>query len=165
MSTTPGISTLVAAANIGRAGQTNARARQGGSPFDQLSIGQHLKMQVLRHLEQQRYEVMFGGRRHVVESHVSLEPGTQVSARVEAKGDKLELRYLGAGPQSNTNASGDASQAAEPAPGVETLAAQYRVPLDARARHAIERAAAQARAPESMALGGLFLQKLAGSVD
>jgi hypothetical protein len=165
---TSGISTLVAAANIGRTDRADGRARQGGSPFDHLSIGQHLKMQVLRHLEQQRYEVTFGGRRHVVESHVALEPGSQVTAQVEAKGDKLELRYLGAGPRSNAGGNAvvaETPESAEPASGLDGLAAQYRVPLDARARLAIARATAQARDADSMALGGLFLQKLARNVE
>lgn len=164
MSTTGGISTLVAAAKLGRTDRPAARAREAGSPFDHLSIGQHLKMQVLRHLEQQRYEVTFGGRRHVVESQVHLEPGTQVSAQVEARGSKLELRYLGARSLAGTDARTNADPA-EPATNLETLAAQYRVPLDTQASHVIERAAARARVPESMELGGLFLQRLLRGVS
>lgn len=164
MSAPGGISTLVAAAKIGRADRPAARAREGGSPFDHLSIGQHLKMQVLRHLEQHRYEVTFGGRRHVVDSHVRLEPGTQVSAQVEAKGSQLELRYLGTRSLADTGERISADPT-EPPTHLESLAAQYRVSLDAQARQVIERAAARARVPASMEVGGLFLQKLLREVS
>ena len=66
MNAPAGVGTLLAAAQIGRADGTPSRPRPGGSAFDQLSIGQNLKLQVLRQLEQHRYEVAFGGRRHVV---------------------------------------------------------------------------------------------------
>ncbi len=168
----PGVTTLIASANISRSGQTAQRAQRKGSVFDELTIGQHLRLQVLRQLEQQRYEVAFGGRRHVVESRVALQPGSQVSAQVEAKGEKLELRYLDTGPRAGSPEEsldafvlplehGQAGDDAGPAPPwLAALAAQYRVPLDARAREAIERAAAKAGDPELMTRGGLFLQKL-----
>ena len=173
----PGVTTLIASANISRTGQTAQRAQRKGSVFDELTIGQHLRMQVLRQLEQQRYEVAFGGRRHVVESRVALQPGSQVSAQVEAKGEKLELRYLDTGPRAGSPEQsldafvlplehGQAGDDAGPAPPwLAALAAQYRVPLDARAREAIERAAAKAGDPELMTRGGLFLQKLLRNVD
>src|SRR3954469_5957232 len=88
------VSTLVASANVARTGQNAPRQQRQASPFENLSIGQHLRMQVLREIEQHRYEVTFGGRRHVVESRVPLAPGSEVTAQVEAKGEKLELRYL-----------------------------------------------------------------------
>ena len=173
----PGVTTLIASANISRSGHTAQRAQRKGSVFDELTIGQHLRMQVLRQLEQQRYEVTFGGRRHVVESRVALQPGSQVSAQVEAKGEKLELRYLDTGPRAGSPEEsldafvlplehGQAGDDAGPAPPwLAALAAQYRVPLDARAREAIERAAAKAGDPELMTRGGLFLQKLLRHVD
>jgi hypothetical protein len=173
----PGVTTLIASANISRSGQTAQRAQRKGSVFDELTIGQHLRMQVLRQLEQQRYEVAFGGRRHVVESRVALQPGSQVSAQVEAKGEKLELRYLDTGPRAGSPEEsldafvlplehGQAGDDGGPAPPwLAALAAQYRVPLDARAREAIERAAAKAGDPELMTRGGLFLQKLLRNVD
>ncbi len=174
---TPDVTTLIASANISRSGQTAQRAPRRGSVFDELTIGQHLRLQVLRQLEQQRYEVAFGGRRHVVESRVALQPGSQVSAQVEAKGEKLELRYLDTGPRAGSPEEsldafvlplehGQAGDDAGPAPPwLAALAAQYRVPLDARAREAIERAAAKAGDPELMTRGGLFLQKLLRHVD
>ena len=89
---TPVNTTLIAAANITRTGQSGGRTPRKPGGFDDLIIGQHLRLQILRQLEQQRYEVAFGGRRHVVESRVPLQPGTEVTAQVETKGDKLELR-------------------------------------------------------------------------
>jgi hypothetical protein len=175
--TAPSTVTTLIAAHVSRGGQTTAPAQRRASAFDDLAIGQHLRMQVLRQLEQHRYEVTFGGRRHVVESRVTLKPGTEVSAQVEAKGDKLELRYLDTGPRSEpSEVSLDAfvlppalAQAAEEAgpmpPWLSALATQYRVPLDARAREAIERAAAKVGDPELMTRGGLFLQKLLQNVD
>jgi len=164
MTAAPGVGTLIASANIGRTGDAPARPRSGVSAFEQLSIGQNLKLQVLRQLEQQRFEVMFGGRRHVVESRVPLTVGTQIEAQVEAKGNPLELRYLGANLSFELP---DAPPPAEGAPVPEWLAAlaqQYRVPLDAQATSTIARAAGKAADPALMTRGGLFLQKLAQRV-
>jgi hypothetical protein len=169
-------SALVASANIGRVGQPGARASRNATGFDDLVIGQHLRMQVLRQLEQQRYEVTFGGRRHVVESRVPLEAGTFITARVEGKGEKLELRYLEAGarfeqPEACSEANPFATALAREGgegndtPHLNALAAQYRVPLDARARETIARAAAKVADPDLMTRTGLFLQKLARQVD
>jgi hypothetical protein len=177
MTAPSGVSTVVASANLARVDGRPARA--GGSAFEQLSIGQNLKLQVLRQLEQQRYEVTFGGRRHVVESRVPLEVGTQVEAQVEATGDKLELRFLRAGPRFDLPNGVDAPAQESPADGADAasvdgtpipawlnaLAQQYRVPLDALARSTIARAAAEVGDPELMTRGGLYLQKLAQSVS
>jgi hypothetical protein len=46
-----GVSTLIASANVGRAADAPSRPRPGTSAFDSLSIGQNLKLQVLRQLE------------------------------------------------------------------------------------------------------------------
>jgi hypothetical protein len=128
--------------------------------FDNLSIGQNLKLHVIRHLEQQRYEVEFGGRRHVVESRVSLEPGSQIEARVESKGERLELRYLASeAAQSSAAVPGDTKAPVLPAD-LGELAAQYRIPLDPQAGETIARAAAQVTNRELMMSGGLFLQKM-----
>lgn len=169
MTAPAGVSTLIASANIGRAGDSPSRPRPGASAFDQLSIGQNLKLQVLRQLEQHRYEVQFGGRRHVVDSRVPLEVGSQIEAQVEAKGNQLELRYLGAGPgfELPDAPAADVSDASASAPVPEWLAAlaqQYRVPLDAQASAVISRAAEKAADPALMTRGGLFLQKLAQRV-
>jgi len=164
------VSTLVASGSIARADGSPQRGRQGASAFEHLSIGQNLKLQVLRQLEQHRYEVAFGGRKHVVESRVQLDAGTQIEAQVEGKGDKLELRYLNAGPRFELpeNASefetlaempGDAADANIP-PWLNALAEQYRVPLDARAKTTIAKLASTVADPELMTRGGLFLQKL-----
>jgi hypothetical protein len=147
------VNTLVASANI---------ARTGGL-FENLSIGQNLKLQVLRHLEQQRYEVAFGGRRHVVESRVPLQVGTHIEAQVESKGERLELRYL------STDARATRGDAPVTHPStlpewLATLAGQFSVALDAQAGATIARAAAQVASPELMTRGGLFLQKLARDV-
>jgi len=168
MTAPAGVSTLIASANIGRAGDAPARPRSGTSAFDSLSIGQNLKLQVLRQLEQQRYEVAFGGRRHVVESRVPLAVGSQIEAQVEGKGNQLELRYLGANLSFELpDAPPPADAAPAPAPVPEWLAAlaqQYRVPLDAQASSTIARAAGKAADPALMTRGGLFLQKLAQRV-
>jgi hypothetical protein len=113
----------------------------------------------------------------VVESRVPLTPGSEVSAQVEAKGEKLELRYLdtaqravspeispdaylqGSGPTQETDDAGAAP------PWLAALATQYRVALDAPARQAIERAASRVGDPQLMTRGGLFLQKLLRHVD
>jgi len=165
MTAPSGVSTVIASANIGRTGDAPARTRSGTSAFDALSIGQNLKLQVLRQLEQQRFEVMFSGRRHVVESRVPLTVGTQIEAQVEAKGNQLELRYLGAGlnlelPDTPPPAA-DGAQVPE---WLATLAQQFRVPLDAQAGSTIARAADKAADPALMTRGGLFLQKLAQRV-
>ena len=165
MTAPSGVSTVLASANIGRAGDAPARPRSGTSAFDALSIGQNLKLQVLRQLEQQRFEVMFGGRRHVVESRVPLTVGTQIEAQVEDKGNQLELRYLGAGLNLELPdmppAAADGAQVPE---WLATLAQQFRVPLDAQAASTIARAADKAADPALMTRGGLFLQKLAQRV-
>src|SRR5688572_7776431 len=161
--------TLLAAANVGRA--DGAAPRGTPALFDKLTIGQNLKLQVIRHLEQQRYEVAFGGRRHVVESRVSLEAGTQIQARVEAKGDQLELRYLSTEArfadeelaETETSLATPDAEAATVPQWLGELAAQYRVPLDAAAAKSIERSAAQVANPELMTRAGLFLQKFAQS--
>jgi hypothetical protein len=169
------ISTLVASANVARTGQNAPRQQRQPSPFENLTIGQHLRLQVLRELEQHRYEVTFGGRRHVVESRVPLAPGSEVTAQVEAKGDKLELRYLEAQPGTRENSADAYAQAlnlpqstddagAAP-PWLAALANQFKVTLDAPARAAIERAVAKAGNPDLMSRGGLFLQKLLRKVD
>jgi len=170
MNAPSGVGTLLAAARIGSAEGAPGRARQGVSAFEHLSIGQNLKLQVLRQLEQHRYEVAFGGRRHVVESRVPLDTGTQVEAQVESVGDKLELRYLNAGPrfdlpdaqftaQTTTEGAPQGAGAAVP-PWLTALAEQFRVPLDAQAGTTIARAASMVKNPELMTRGGLFLQKL-----
>jgi hypothetical protein len=165
MTAPAGVSTLIASANIGRAGDAPSRPRSGTSAFDSLSIGQNLKLQVLRQLEQQRYEVAFGGHRHVVESRVHLAVGSQIEAQVEAKGNQLELRYLGA--NLNLELPDAPPPVADGAPVPEWLAAlaqQYRVPLDAQASSTIAHAAGKAADPALMTRGGLFLQKLAQRV-
>jgi len=167
------VSTLVASGSIARADGSPSRGRQGGSAFDHLSIGQNLKLQVLRQLEQHRYEVAFGGRKHVVESRVQLNAGTQIEAQVEGKGDKLELRYLNTGPRfelpddvpaaSPAPDAGATADASVP-PWLHALAQQYRVPLDAPSKATIARLASKVADPELMTRGGLFLQKLAQQV-
>ena len=167
------VGTLVASGSIVRADGSPSRGRQGASAFEHLSIGQNLKLQVLRQLEQHRYEVAFGGRKHVVESRVPLSAGTQIEAQVEGKGDKLELRYLNAGPRFELPAdASDASAAAEGAaadatvpPWLNALAEQYRVSLDAQAKATIAQQALKAANPELMTRGGLFLQKLSQKVS
>ncbi|HEV7610161.1 MAG TPA: hypothetical protein VGO61_22710 [Steroidobacteraceae bacterium] len=177
---TAGVSTLVASASIARTDPAPSRGRERGSAFEHLSIGQNLKLQVLRQLEQHRYEVAFGGRRHVVESRVPLDVGTQIEAQVEGlgkdKGDKLELRYLRARfqqPEAQVSAGNTApdesttnSAAGQGIPAwLQALAAQYRVPLDSQAQSIIARAAARAADPQLMTRGGLFLQKIAQRVN
>jgi hypothetical protein len=165
MTAPAGVSTLIAAANIGRAGDAPSRPRSGASAFEQLSIGQNLKLQVLRQLEQQRYEVTFGGRRHVVESRVPLTVGSQIEAQVEAKGNQLELRYLGVGPSFELpDASPSVADGAPVPEWLAALAQQYCVPLDAQTSSTIARAAGKAADPALMTRGGLFLQKLAQRV-
>ena len=167
------VGTLVASGSIVRADGSPSRGRQGASAFEHLSIGQNLKLQVLRQLEQHRYEVAFGGRKHVVESRVPLSAGTQIEAQVEGKGDKLELRYLNAGPRFELPAdASDASATAEGAaadatvpPWLNALAEQYRVSLDAQAKATIAQQALKAANPELMTRGGLFLQKLSQKVS
>jgi hypothetical protein len=176
MTTPSTVSTLIASANLARTGQNAPRPQRQASPFESLTIGQHLRMQVLREIEQHRYEVAFGGRRHVVESRVPLSPGSEVTAQVEAKGEKLELRYLDAqrnarndgSPEAYAQGAGELSVADESGsapPWLAALAQQYRVALDAPAREVIERAAAAAGNRELMTRGGLFLQKLLRTVD
>ncbi len=173
MTSAPTLTThVIASVTPAKSGSGDAR---GNIQFEKLTIGQNLKLQVLRHLERERYEVMFGGRRHVVDSRVKLEPGTEVEARVEAKGEKLELRYLDAQRGDSLSTShddpqadgADASQASDPAmpPWLGTLAAKYRVALDAQARDTIAHAASQVGDPALMTRGGLFLQKLAQRVS
>jgi hypothetical protein len=152
--------TLLASANVARPGGSPTQQHRKPNAFEHLIVGQHLKFNVLRHLEMQRYEVAFGGRRHVVESRVPLETGAQIDALVEAKGDRLELRYLGVA------ASGtppDAPNEALPAE-LASLAAQYRVALDGEAGATIAELAARVDDPALLARGGLFLQKLAQRV-
>ena len=174
MNAPSGVSTLLAAARIGNAEGAPGRARQGVSAIEHLSIGQNLKLQVLRQLEQHRYEVAFGGRRHVVESRVPLDTGTQIEAQVEGVGDKLELRYLNAGPrfdlpEAQFTAQATTEGAGPPAAGaavpLTALAEQFRVPLDAQAANTIARSASMAKNPELMTRGGLFLQKLVQRVS
>jgi hypothetical protein len=91
--------------------------------------------------------------------------GSQIEAQVEAKGNQLELRYLGA--NLNLELPDAPPTAADGAPVPEWLAAlaqQYRVPLDAQASSTIARAAGKAADPALMTRGGLFLQKLAQRV-
>jgi hypothetical protein len=91
--------------------------------------------------------------------------GTQIEAQVEAKGNQLELRYLGAHPGFELPEA--LPPVADNVPVPEWLAAlaqQYRVPLDAQATATIERAAAKAADPALMTRSGLFLQKLAQRV-
>jgi len=165
MTAPSGVSTVIASANIGRSGEAPTRPRSGASAFEQLSIGQNLKLQVLRQLEQERYEVTFGGRRHVVESRVPLTVGSQIEAQVEAKGNQLELRYLGAGPRFELpDATPPVADGAPMPEWLAALAQQYRVPLDAQAGSIIARAAGNAADPALMTRGGLFLQKLAQRV-
>jgi hypothetical protein len=157
--------TLLASANVARTGSQGQRQPRGGNQFDHLIVGQHLKFNVLRHLEQSRYEVALGGRRHVVESRVPLHAGAQIEAQVEAKGDQLELRYLGASASLVTPESAQPSAAGDALPaGLAALAAQYRVPVDADAGATIAKLAARADDPALMTRGGLFLQKLAQRV-
>lgn len=165
MTAPAGVSTVIASANIGRAGDAPSRPRSGASAFETLSIGQNLKLQVLRQLEQQRYEVAFGGRRHVVESRVPLTVGSQIDAQVEAKGNQLELRYLGADQSFELPVAPPSVADGAPVPEwLAALAQQFRVPLDAQASATIARAAEKAADPALMTRGGLFLQKLAQRV-
>ena len=176
MTTSGTVSTLIASANVAGTERRASRGADGRSVFDKLTVGQHLRMQVLRQLEQQRYEVTFGGRRHVVESRVPLEAGTQIEAQVEAKGEQLELRYLettgraeaaGASVAAGVTPTDDAQATPDVAvaPWIEALARQYHVTLDARAREAIARTSAKVGDPQLLARGALFLQKLARDVD
>lgn len=162
--TTSTTSTLLASANVARAGSQAQQQRRQSNAFDGLVVGQHLKFNVLRQLEQQRYEVALAGRRHVVESRVPLQTGAQIEALVEAKGDQLELRYLGVSASLVTPDAGDAEVDtpvgnALPAE-LAALAAQYRVPVDGESGATIAKLAARAGDPALMARGGLFLQKL-----
>lgn len=157
--------TLLASASVARPGSQAQQQRRHPNPFEQLVVGQHLKFNVLRHLEQSRYEVALGGRRHVVESRVPLETGAQIEAQVEAKGDRLELRYLGVSAADTAATAGDVPALADALPAeLATLAAQFRVPVDPVAGATIARLAARANDPTLMTRGGLFLQKLAQRV-
>lgn len=167
------VTTLVASARIGRNEGAVARPRPGISAFENLSIGQNLKLQVLRQIDQHRYLVSLGvssgGARHVVESRVPLNVGSHIEAQVESIGEKLELKYLNAGPrfdapEASTLAPSTETSAEEIPPWLAALAAQHRVPLDAAAGETIARAASAVKNPELMSRGGLFLQKLAQRV-
>lgn len=160
--------TLLASANVARTGAQTPQQQRHRNPFDNLIVGQHVKFSVLRQLEQQRYEVAFGGQRHVVESRVQLATGAQIDAQVEAKGNQLELRYLGVAAAADAAATGEpaheaAAGSALPAE-LAALAAQFRVPLDGEAGATIARLAAQVDDPALMTRGGLFLQKLSQHV-
>ena len=125
------------------------------SPFEHLSIGQNLKLQVLRQLEQQslRSACSAAGAtwwKAACRSSV----GAQVDAQVEAMGDKLELRYLHTAPRSDAPSAPDnlrmrrtAADARPRPPWLDALAAQYRVPLTAQAKATIARSAAQVGDP------------------
>jgi hypothetical protein len=160
--------TLLAAANVARTGSQSQQPRRQPNAFDGLVIGQHLKFNVLRHLEQQRYEVALAGRRHVVESRVPLQTGAEIEAQVEAKGDQLELRYLGMSAALVTPESADVAAASSAAdslpPELAALAAQFRVPLDEETGATITKLAAHVDDPALMTRGGLFLQKIAQHV-
>jgi hypothetical protein len=163
--TTGTTTTLLASANVARTGSQAQQQRRHPNPFENLIVGQHLKFNVLRHLEQQRYEVALAGRRHVVESRVPLETGAQIDAQVESKGDRLELRYLGASAALVTpdDAAAPSATGSLP-PELAALAAQYRVPVDADAGETIANLAARVDDPALMTRGGLFLQKLSQHV-
>jgi hypothetical protein len=168
--TAPVSSTLIGSVNLGRT--EGAASGRLSTLFDKLTVGQHLKLQVIRQLEQQRYEVAFDGHRHVVESRVPLAAGSRIEARVEAKHDQLELRYLSTERFADEElAEGDPSVAAAEAdlpavpPWLNELAEQYRVTLDSRSAQVIERSAAAVSDPGTMTRGGLFLQKLSQPVQ
>jgi hypothetical protein len=150
--------TLLAAANVARTGSSASQQRRGQNPFDQLIVGQHVKFNVLRQLEQERYEVAWGSRRHVVESRVPLEVGTQIEVQVETKGDRLEMKYMG------VSAGLVLPEEPELPAELAALAAQFRVPMDGEAGATIAKLAARAADPALMTRGGLFLQKLAQRV-
>lgn len=162
--------TVYASANVARTDRPTGRT---ALPFADVTLGQNLKLRILRQIDQQRYEVSFAGRQQIVESRVPLTTGTQIEARVESKGDRLKLRYLSTDARfvDEDLAEDEASVATPdadlpaPPPWLNELAGQFRVPLDAQAQVNITALAEKSAEPQLAARAGFFLQKLVKSVS
>jgi len=132
----------------------SARVDRPDRPFDKLTVGERLQLRVLEHLGARDYAVAFGGERWRVESAVTLEVGTDISAAVVSIGERLVLRHLDARAE---GAEGDDL--------LGRLARQYGVQLAANDRQLLAAAAADAADPTRMLLSGLYLAKLGAAPE
>jgi hypothetical protein len=143
-----------------------AKARQSAADWSQLNVGQNLTLRILNQIARDRYIATSGGERHVVESKVSLKVGETVRATVTTVGDRVELKYLGS-EQADVSASEELAESSDGAAGdiVNELQEKFGLSLTQQEQRTVQTMALGAAKPEMMALGGLYLSKLAQQVD
>jgi hypothetical protein len=139
------------AINAGMGAMSAARAPAPARAFNELTVGETLRLRVLERLGARDYVVTFGGERQRVESAVALEVGADVRVGVVAAGERLVLRLVDPPSSASTPEANDL---------LAQLARRYGVNLAANEREPLLAAAASAVDPTRMLLAGLYLAKL-----
>lgn len=134
--------------------------------YGRLRAGNEVDVRVLRKLSPSAYIVSLAEGQHVMDSTVPMDVGDRVRAVVVAVGDKLELRYLGAGQTAPAETEGEDEAAPDiggaggsPVALVANLEARYHLNLKDEERAALQQAVGMASDPTAMVLGGLYLSK------
>ena len=149
-------------------GYAHGDGRRGAlDAYGRLRAGNEVDVRVLRKLSPSAYIVSLAEGQHVMDSTVPMDVGDRVRAVVVTVGDKLELRYLGAGqaaPVAETEGEDDAGAdtggtGGSPGALVANLEARYHLNLRDDERAVLQRAAGVAADPTAMVLGGLYLSK------
>jgi len=138
----------------------------GAAEFaDKLTMGQILKGRVLRHYDNNRYLVDFGGDSRVVDSAIPLSTGELLHGRVIGLGDRVELQRV-----ANQDLA-DGARTASPDIGTTTVAigspgdvlasalTRFQVNLNPADQAALMRAVRSATDGSAMAIAGVLLNK------
>ena len=139
----------------------------GAAEFaDKLTVGQILKGRVLRHYDNNRYLVDFGGDSRVVDSAIPLSTGELLHGRVIGLGDRVELQRLA------NQDLGDGARSTLPDVGTTTAAigsssdvlanalTRFQVILNPADQASLMRAVRSATDGSAMAIAGVLLNKL-----
>ncbi|HEU4653035.1 MAG TPA: flagellar hook-length control protein FliK [Steroidobacteraceae bacterium] len=150
-------------ANVSHAASagTLTRHEQQARQNRHFSPGDQVLLRIVRKLDSRHYVGVLGNEQHVIESTVELSVGSRVQAAVAATGEKLELRYVGVEAAPETGST-------ETATGGGLIAAlenKFATSFTGEQRQQLEKALSKAGDANAMALGGVFLNKLALPID
>jgi hypothetical protein len=139
-----------------------------GKPLAEAAVGQEVSLRIVNKIADGRYLAAMGDSRYVVESTMQFTVGQTVKATVSAVGGVVELKYLGSGQFELIDATAAEPQKDDDRPvsaALGKLQSKFKMTLPVADRQLVEDISAKVPFPETMAIGGLYLNKLGVSID
>jgi hypothetical protein len=132
------------------------------------AVGQEVSLRIVSKIADGRYLAAMGDSRYVVESALQFTVGQTVKATVSAVGGVVELKYLGSGQFEVVDAGEAEAQKVDDRPisaALSKLQSKFKMTLPIAERQLIDDLSATVPHPETMVIGGLYLNKLGVSID